>query len=70
MIGGTNPVDDSGMIMVMGPGKPGILDGKTVTTLTYNLPLFLQVLWEQHLLQLLVLLCREDQIAIGSLTVR
>ena len=70
MIGGTNPVEDFGMIMLVGPGGPGILAGKTVITLTFNLPLFLQVLLEQHMLQLLVLLCREDQIANRSQTVR
>ena len=70
MISGANPVDDSGMIVVVGPGGPGILAGKTVITLTYNLPLFLQVLLEQHLPQLLVLLRREDQTANRSQTVR
>ena len=70
MIGGTNPVDNSGMIMVVGPGGPGILAGETMITLTYNLPLFLQVLLEQHLPQLLVLLRREDQTANRSQTVR
>ena len=70
MIGGSNLADEPGMIMVAGPGGPGILAGKTVITLTCKLPLFRQVLLEQHLLQLLMLLCREDQIANRSQAVR